>query len=167
MSNIDARGAEATDSSDWNQAWSAVNHLAAARSATLRELDRDAVGATRPSLAEPASVEGAGHGSGRGDPRRAHAELASSIIGAGAAGRSAASFAPVAPDQLARDMAEIEQAAATLRRAEPRLEPQMSGPAVLAERPASCSVWVLVGVIWLVAVAVVSCAVGAAALLLS
>lgn len=176
MSNIEARDAEAADCSDWNQAWSAVAQLAAARNATLRELGQHEADAAH--LAMPASFEVAAELASVhepplevADPRRAHAELVSSIAVESAPletlAKVAAPFAPVAPDQLARDMAEIEQAAAALRRAEPALELQTTALVHVEPPPSSHSVWLLVAVIWLTAVAVVSCAVGTAALLLS
>jgi hypothetical protein len=78
----------------------------------------------------------------------------------------AATFAPIAPDQLARDMAEIEQAATALRRAEPALEPRAPDPQAGREPRAARSIWLLVCVIWLTAAAVVTCAIGAIVLLL-
>ena len=62
-------------------------------------------------------------------------------------------------------MAEIEQAAAALRRAEPALEPRAPEPPAIFDAPASRSVWPLVCVIWLVAVLVVSSTIGAVVLL--
>jgi hypothetical protein len=135
MSKNEPLGSKAADSLDWNQAWSAVSHLAAARGTALREL-------------------------GRGD----HAGHARS--GTDSAADSVAAFAPIAPDQLVRDIAEIEQVAAALRRAEPALERSMPGTPPGVEPRASRSVWPLVCVIWLIAVLVVSCAIGAIALLL-
>jgi hypothetical protein len=129
----------ATDSLDWNQAWSVVSQLAAARGTTLRELrqgDHAVAGSTIDS--------GAGH----------------------AAMETAAHFAPIAPDQLVRDLAAIEQAAAALRRAEPARDRNMPGAPRSVEPRGSRSVWPLVCVIWLTAALVVSCAIGAIVLLL-
>src|SRR6266852_8087077 len=78
----------------------------------------------------------------------------------------AAPFAPIAPDQLARDMAEIERAAAALRRAEPALEPRAPEPQTGSAPRTPGSIWPLVCVIWLMAAAVVSCAIGTMVLLL-
>jgi hypothetical protein len=108
--------------------------------------------------------------------RRAHAALISTMrTDAAPQPQFEPPLAPVAPDQLARDMiardmAEIERAAAALRRAEPALEPSLRHfPGLAAAEPrathSASSVWLLVGVIWLTAVAVVSCAVGTVALL--
>lgn len=74
--------------------------------------------------------------------------------------------APIAPDQLARDIAEIERAAAALRRAEPALEARAPDPQAGGEARPSRSIWPLVCVIWLTALAVVACAVGTIVLLL-
>ena len=73
--------------------------------------------------------------------------------------------APIAPDQLARGMAEIEQAAAALRREEPRLEPESPGFEAKAELHTARSVWILIAVIWVSVASAVSCAIGAALLL--
>jgi hypothetical protein len=69
-------------------------------------------------------------------------------------------------DQLARDIAEIEQAATALRRAEPTLEPRGTAREARIEAPPTRSIWLLVSVIWLTALVVVSSAIGAAVLLL-
>jgi hypothetical protein len=141
MSEIETRGSQAGDSSDWNHAWSVVSQLAAARGTSLRELDDDDRGAAIPG--PPI------------DPR----------TGSGFAAGLAAPFPPIAPDQLAREIAEIERAAAALRRAEPTLERHTPGTPASVEAPASRSVWPLVCVIWLTAVMVVSCAIGTIVLL--
>jgi hypothetical protein len=141
MSKTDALGPK--DTSDWNQAWSAVSQLAAARGTTLRELGEANGSATAPiSTIDPTA------GTASTD-----------------AADSAASFAPIVPDQLARDMAEIERAAAALRHAEPALEPRVPGIQAGSEPHAARSIWLLVCVIWFTAAAVVSCAIGAIVLL--
>jgi hypothetical protein len=141
MSKIEVLGAKARDSSDWNEAWKVVSELAAARGTTLRQIGADDAGASVPSPAL--------------DPNP----------GADLAAIAAAPFVPVAPDQLVRDIAEIEQAAATLRRAEPALEPGTPEPEAGSEPRPSRSIWPLVCVIWLIAVLVVSSAIGAIVLL--
>jgi hypothetical protein len=142
MSKIEVLGSKARDSSDWNHAWKVVSRLAAARGTTLRQIGEDDRGAaiSRPAL-EPNS---------RSDSAAAVAPLA-----------------PTAPDQLARDIAEIERAAAALRRAEPTLEPRAPETETSPEPRPSRSIWPLVCVIWLTAVLVVSCAAGAIMLLFS
>ncbi len=145
MSKTDAVGPK--DASDWNEAWSAVSQLAAARGTTLREL-----GEGDGSAAAPIStIDPTGGAAGSGFAPAADLT---------------ASFAPIAPDQLARDIAEIERAAAALRRAEPALEPRLPGSQAGSEPRAANSIWLLVCVIWLTAAAVVSCALGAIMLLL-
>jgi hypothetical protein len=135
MSNIEMRGAKAGDSSDWNHAWDLVSQLAAARGTTLRE-----------------------HGT-----RQASASAIA--LNPGSNPILPTPFAPVAPDQLARDIAEIERATAALRRAEPSLEPHAPQPQAGSEPRTSRSIWPLVCVIWLTALAVVSCTIGAIVLL--
>jgi len=73
--------------------------------------------------------------------------------------------APISPDQLARDIADIQQAAAALKREEPRLEPQGLGFEAKAELRSARSVWIVIAVIWLSVASAVSCAIGAAMLL--
>jgi hypothetical protein len=102
MTNTEARGSKTTDSSDWNHAWSVVSQLAAARGTALHALGRD----------DRAAVPGA------------------KIDTSDAAATPAPPFAPIAPDQLARDIAEIEQAATALRQTEPApAEPAPAEPA--------------------------------------
>src|ERR1700720_4290971 len=50
-------------------------------------------------------------------------------------------------DQLARDVADIEAATATLRKAEPELESCTKPPAPTGGKPRP--VWLLIGVLWL------------------
>ena len=136
MSKIEARGSR--DSSDWNHAWNVVSQLAAVRGTTRREIGED--------------------------DRRA--PIAHTIVLKPGAAILPAPFASTVPDQLARDIAEIERAAAALRRAEPALEPRAPEPQTGGEARTSRSIWPLVCVIWLTALAVVSCAVGTIVLLL-
>jgi hypothetical protein len=147
MSNIEARGSKARDSSDWNHAWSVVSQLAAARGTTMRE----AGGAERDLSIRVSAIDPT--------PGESGARSDSTAI-------LPAAFAPIAPDQLARDIAEIERAAAALRRAEPALEPRAPDPQAGSEPRTPRSIWLVVGVIWLTAVAVVSCAIGTMVLLL-
>jgi hypothetical protein len=135
MSKSEAIGPKAADSSDWNHAWSVVSQLAAARGATLREPGPDERNGAAPEPPIEAKT--------------------------GAESPAVAPFAPVARDQLARDMAEIERAAAALRRAEPTLERRAPSPPAILDAPAARSVWPLLFVVWLTAVAVVAGAIGA------
>ena len=58
----------------------------------------------------------------------------------------ARSLAPAESDQLARDIAAIERAAAALRRAEPALESWSNPPQHAGRKPRP--VWLLIGVLW-------------------
>jgi hypothetical protein len=152
MSKIEALNSKAADSADWNHAWSVVAQLAAARSTTLRELGPDERGA---------ALRGAAI-----DAKTADAKTADAKPGSDSAAEPAAPFPPIAPDQLARDIAEIERAAAALRRAEPTLERHAPEAPTGFEPRISHSIWPLVCVIWLTAAAVVSGAIGALVLLI-
>jgi hypothetical protein len=67
------------------------------------------------------------------------------------------------PDQLARDIAAIERAAAALRKAEPALESWSNPPPRAGRKPRP--VWLLIGVLWLsTALATVGAAVAIAVL---
>lgn len=59
---------------------------------------------------------------------------------------SSASAASAESDQLSRDIADIERAAAALRRAEPALESWTSVPAYASPKPRP--VWLLIAVLW-------------------
>jgi len=50
-------------------------------------------------------------------------------------------------DQLARDIADIERAAAALQKAEPALQSWVKPPPPIASRPRP--LWLLIGVLWL------------------
>ena len=74
--------------------------------------------------------------------------------------------APAQSDQLARDIADIERAAAALRKAEPDLEAWTEPPT--DERPAGVvrktrPVWLLIGLLWLSTALVTAGAVAAIA----
>jgi hypothetical protein len=140
MSKIEVVGPKAGDNSDWNDAWNVVSRLAAARGTALRQIGEDDRSVPIPSpVLDP-------------DPRPDSAAI------------SATPFAPIGRDQFARNIAEMEQAAAALRRAEPALEPRAPEPS--PEPRTSHSIWPLLCVIWLTAVLVVSCAIGAIVLLI-
>jgi hypothetical protein len=78
-----------------------------------------------------------------------------------------AGLGPTAPDQLARHAADIEKAAAALRRLEPALEPRIAGQDRGSEPPALPSVWMIVGAAWVFALSVATCAATAVLLLFS
>jgi hypothetical protein len=62
-------------------------------------------------------------------------------------GEDAGAMAQTVRDQLAREVADIEAATATLRRAEPALESWTKAPANTGGKPRP--VWLLIGVLWL------------------
>lgn len=70
---------------------------------------------------------------------------------------------PSEPDQLARDIAEIERVSAVLRKVEPALQSWPNPPAPTIGKPRP--VWLLVGVLWIsTAIVTVGAAVAIAAL---
>src|SRR5437016_5238021 len=70
------------------------------------------------------------------------------LAGGPEAGAAAARMLPSGPDQLARDFAEIEQAAAILRRVDPSLDVFLPGARGFDGRRV-VPVWVLIGSIWI------------------
>src|SRR5579862_1383943 len=62
-------------------------------------------------------------------------------------GEDAGATAQTVRDQLAREVADIEAATATLRKAEPALESWTKAPASTGGKPRP--VWLLIGVLWL------------------
>jgi len=142
MSEFEARDANSSNNPDWNGALEAISGLSSARAATLPQAT-DA-----PKLRQEAAAMRTPK-AGRNLGPKHLAEPSASI----------------APDRLARDMAEIEQAAAALKREEPRLEPQGPGLEAKAEMRTARSVWILIAVIWLSVASAVSCAIGAVLLL--
>ncbi len=162
MTNTEARGSKTTDSSDWNHAWSVVSQLAAARGTALRALGRDdraAAADAKIDTSDAAATSAPPFGSIAPD------QLARDIAEIEQAATALRQTEPAresrAPDQLARDIAEIEQAAAVLRRAEPALEPMAPETPAGIEPRVTRSIWPLLGVIWLMAAVVVSCAIAA------
>jgi hypothetical protein len=145
MPKFEALKTNSVDSSDWDRAWALVSRLAAARGATLPPAAPELAMSHEPqwtALPTP---------SARAKLRDRHAAQPS---------------ARIAPDQLARDMAEIEQAAAALRRAEPTLEPRRPALDAMPDVRSVRSVWLLIALIWLSAASVVSGAIGAVLLFL-
>src|SRR5215813_11808601 len=113
MPRNDAIGSKPAERSDWNNAWEVVSRLAAAREAALDEIK---------------------------DERRAPAASPTRITNAPTV--SSKHSAGVDPDQLARAVAEIEQASAALRRAEPALE--VGVPTAPTRSRKYWSVWILI-----------------------
>ena len=140
MSSTKTVDSSTTDRTDWNHAWGVVSRLAAVRGTALHETDPP----------QEAPIPGAAEGpSADAQPTAIPPEQ----------------FAPVVPDQLARDIAEIEKAAAALRRQEPALEQHYPEPETIAEPAKSRSVWLLVTTIWISAALVVCGTIGALTLL--
>ena len=176
MTNTEARGSKTADSSDWNHAWSVVSQLAAARGTALRALGRDDESAAAPaakidaSLADTTPGFDAAATSAPPFGSIASDQLARDIAEIEQAATALRRAEPArecrVPDQLARDIAEIEQAAAVLRRAEPALEPVAPETPAGIEPRVARSIWPLLGIIWLLAAVVVSCAIAAVVLLL-
>src|SRR5262245_24222412 len=133
MSNNDTIGSRPADRLDWNSAFDVVSRLAAAREA-LQD-----VGAVQ----QAAVLES----------RQSSAAASAAMLPKPAAA--------IDPDQLARAVAEIEQASAALRRSEPTLEVWLPEQATPSEARRHLSVWILVGGIWITATLVVAGATGA------
>jgi hypothetical protein len=128
MPTNDALGAKSPDKSvDWSNAFEAVSRLAAAREATMHDIERD--------RRSPATTD-----------RRATAS--------DAAARATAQG--IDPDQLARAVAEIEKASAALRRSDPALEVGPPVPTRSGKRKRYLSVWILIAGIWISATLVVA-----------
>jgi hypothetical protein len=145
MTKNNALGPANRDTSEWNNAWDVVRRLAAVRRITLRE----------PANSTPADQ------STQDPDAEPHPVLASSRPG-DAPDHSTA----LDTGQYARAMAEIEQASAALRRAEPALEAWPVDTNAQGEPGRPRSVWILVGGIWVSTVLVVASAIGATLLLL-
>jgi len=136
MTNNSIRGSTSRHSAEWKMAWDAVARLAATRQDVLR---------------------GARHDDPPGQPM--DAAVSAPAVSGPIEGPHAA---PIDSDDYARAIAEIEQASASLRRAEPALEAWRPEPAA-GNEPArkSRSVWILVSGIWVSTVIVFAGAIGA------
>jgi hypothetical protein len=66
-----------------------------------------------------------------------------------AAARSQAKDAAIDPDELARAIADIEQASAALRQAEPTLGTWPDRPAPMIQPLSPRSAWMLIGTVWI------------------
>jgi hypothetical protein len=87
-----------------------------------------------------------------GDVALSEIDAFDTTLDGGRHGAAADIGAPEPADQVAHDIAEIERAAATLRRAQPALEAWTTGsnnelPAATPRKPRP--VWLLVGLLWL------------------
>ena len=133
MHNNDNIGPRAADRSEWNDALEVVSRLAAAREAALQEIS---------DVQQAAVLEARQRSASAPAPVQTTA-------------------APIDPDQLARAVAEIEQASAALRRSEPALEVWLPEQATRGDARRHLSVWFLIGGIWISATLVVAGATGA------
>jgi hypothetical protein len=131
MPGKDASGS--AEVSDWTRAWEAVSRLAAAAPFAVHEIGRD----RRFAGIEEAPL--------RVLPGQGETSLPYT-------GEN---------DQLARAVAEIERAAAALRRTEPALEiwrpDRETGPAARSH----ASIWLLIGAVWVSAILLIACATSA------
>jgi D-serine deaminase-like pyridoxal phosphate-dependent protein len=141
MSN-NAAGPTTRDSAEWNNAWEVVRRLAAARRDALHDMKSSDLSA-------------------RATDTGTHVTRAP-ILSEHAPGHSVVADS----GQYARAIAEIEQASAALRRAEPALEEWLPSTAIHSEPRHPRSVWILVGGIWISTVLVVASAIGATLFLL-
>lgn len=142
MSNHNALGPAPPDTPDWNNAWEVVRRLAAARRNALHEMKR-----SDPSARFAVAELDTARAPTLSEPTMSHTVTADS-------------------GQYARAIAEIQQASAALRRAEPALEEWLPGAATPSETRHPRSVWILVGGIWVSTVLVMASAIGATLLLL-
>jgi hypothetical protein len=145
MTNKNVLGPTSRDSTEWNHAWDVVRRLAAARRNALDELNE-----ADPAL--PISGPSSDPSPALPEPGP-HPTLTES-------------------GQYARAIAEIEQASAALRRAEPALEAWLPDreavPDIVAQSEPryARSVWILVGGLWISTVLVMAGAIGATLLVL-
>jgi hypothetical protein len=131
MPGKDASGS--AEVSDWTRAWEAVSRLAAAAPFAVQEIERDRrfVGLHEAPLAIL--------------PGQGETSLPYS-------GES---------DQLARAVAEIERAAAALRRTEPALEIWRPDPETGPALRSHASIWLLIGAVWVSAIVLIAFATSA------
>jgi hypothetical protein len=127
----------ARDSSEWNRAWTTISRLAAARQVALRQLaPAPAAAGSQRAIAAMQVHDGA---SANSNPSR--------LIDQG---------------QLDSAIAEIEEASAALKSAEPALQAWSPDAAIApSEARKPRSVWVLIGTIWIAMALVAAGIVGA------
>jgi hypothetical protein len=139
MPSNDTIGSHPANSSDWSDALEIVSRLAAARDATLHDID---------AARQETAMLGA----------RQRITAAEAI--------PQEPIAAIDPEQLAQAVAEIEKASAALRRLEPALEVWLPEEIIHGETRRHRSVWILVGGIWITASLVVAGTAGAIVYLL-
>ena len=135
MSGNDAFGSGSAEVSDWTRAWEAVSRLAAAAPLAFHDIRRD----RRLASIDPAPVP---HILPVTEETRDETDRRIGQTGD--------------PDQLARAIAEIEKAAAALRRAEPALEPWQPAPEAIGKHRNYLSIWVLIGAVWISAILLIA-----------
>jgi hypothetical protein len=129
----------ARDSAEWNNAWVTVSRLAAARQIALHDMRPDH---------PPTSV---------------FHPMTHSLNDSDSATGSWTKTNPNDQGQLERAIAEIEQASAALKSAEPALEAWLPDAVPRSEPRKPRSVWILIGTIWLSMLLVVAGVIGAIA----
>jgi hypothetical protein len=129
----------ARDSAEWNNAWVTVSRLAAARQIALHDMRLEH---PAPSVLYPMTDS-----------------LNDAVSAAGMQTRTN----PIDQGQLDRAIAEIEQASAALKNAEPTLEAWRPDSTPSSEPRKPRSVWFLIGTIWLSMLLVVAGVIGAIA----
>jgi hypothetical protein len=139
MSKNELLSPPARDSTEWNNAWVTVSRLAAARQIALHGMRPDHPAT---SMLHP---------------------MTDSLIDAGSAKSAWAQTSPIDHGQIERAIAEIEQASAVLKSAEPALEAWRPDAAPTSEPRKHRSVWILIGTIWLSMLVVVAGVIGAIA----
>jgi hypothetical protein len=129
----------ARDSAEWNNAWTTVSRLAAARQIALHDmrLDHPATSVLHP--------------------------MTDSLNDANSTAGPWTKSNPNGQCQLERAITEIEQASAALKSAEPALEAWLPDAAPRSEPRKPRSVWILIGTIWLSMLLVVAGVIGAIA----
>jgi len=136
MPNNNPAESPARDSAEWNRAWKTISRLAAARQVALHELWLAPAAGSQRTIAAMQAQGGADTNS---NPSR--------LIDQG---------------QLDSAIAEIEEASAALKFAEPALEAWNPDAAIApSEAGKPRSVWVLIGTIWIAMALVVAGVVGA------
>jgi len=138
MSNDDVHGTHSSQGSDWKNVWESFARLAATRENRV------------------AIVPGAEHLMLQNSPWTQPDSALELPI----------SSTAMRLDQVAGAVAEIERAAAALRRSEPALELGVAKSVSRTEARKYRSVWILIGALWISATLVVATATGAILLLL-
>ena len=138
MSKNKLLGLPARDSAEWNNAWATICRLAAARQVAL-------------------------HDTRLGHPATSVHPMTDIFDAADTAPGSRTRTNAIDQGQLERAIAEIAQASAALKSAEPALQAWLSDAAPSSAPHKQRSVWILIGTIWLSMLLVVAGVIGAIA----